>query len=495
MGLTEAEELELLELEKESSLAVEIQPKGIGQTIASYARPALEIGGALGGTAIAGALSAPTVAGIIPASVAGGALGFAGGSAVASALERALGVKPPIASLPEAITETGKNISSGISSEALGLGMGKAAQVGGKAAIGLGKRGLSVLTGPSVKDINAFIANPAAIKNAKPFDVLARELPEDLQSVSDHVTQLSDNALNTLSPSKYLEDGAMAKDAVLRAIRKSKEAMGRTISDATSQAKKTLSRYAYRLKRLGNTVSEQELGSIIRDIDNDIDWAAKEKTPQNNALKSVRIEIDGILKTNNPEYAQAMAPVSEGVRLLKKAKSLFHVERDIGKGYKPTNMTSTALKSSTDIKRVDSRDILGAIKGITGRDYLQESEFAKVAENFATSRAAGSRRVNLGKAIGAGLGAGAGGLYGGSGAIPGAVVGALAGGYADTYGGEIAGSVLENLLKLRLPGKIQAEALARTSGAIIASKLSPNMKAILQAVQGPQNGQPNQTVQ
>lgn len=361
--------------------------------------------------------------------------------------------------------------------EALVEGARQVMRSGKKLASGITKGIISTTLGPSIKDINLRISRNPEIVNAKPFDVLARELPDDVQRLSDNVSELSGKALDTLSPSKYLMEGAKAKDSVLNAVRREKEGMGRSVSDATFQAKKVLDRYAARMKRLGNTVSEKELGQIIRDIDNDIDWSSKEMTPLNNALEGVRTKIDGILKGENKAYADAMVPVAEGTRLLKKAQSIFQVESDIGKGFKAKNSTAAALKGAIKETRVDSQDVLEALKRITGRDYLREAENAAVAEAFTGGRASGSRRVNLGTLIGAGAGAGLGGLLdvGGAGTM-GALLGGATGAYLDTQGGKIAGSLVDELVRLSksmTPGRRPSPALRRVldaSGLITAAQ-------------------------
>lgn len=307
-----------------------------------------------------------------------------------------------------------------------------------------GKALISTTLGPSVKDINMRISRNPEIVKAKPFEVLAQELPDEVMKVSQKVGELSGAALDTLSPSRYIMEGAAAKESLIGAVRSEKANLGRTVSDSNAHAKKVLDRYAFRLRRLGNTVSEQELGKIVRDIDNDIDWSSKDMTPLNNALEGVRTRIDGLLKGQNTAYAEAMVPVAEGTRLIKKLQSIFQVENDIGKGFKAKNSTAAALKGAIDEKRLDSRQALEGLKGLTGRDLLREVENAGVAEAFTGGRANGSRRVNLGAALGAAVGAPIGGW---GGASIGSLTGAMTGAYIDTQGGRMAGSLIDSLVR------------------------------------------------
>lgn len=122
------------EAELEDIFAKVGPPKGFiernAETISGMARPALEMGGMLGG----GALAAP--AGPI-AAAGGGTLGYAGGKAAADLLDRGLGLKKPIQGIAQAAKETAGAIQSGAEAEmggrlAAGIlkaGAGKAAKV------------------------------------------------------------------------------------------------------------------------------------------------------------------------------------------------------------------------------------------------------------------------------------------------------------------------------------------------------------------------------
>lgn len=79
-------------------------------TAASFYRPVLEIGGAVGGAALATPL---TPAG----QVAAGGLGFAGGRAAANLIDRGLGLKKPLNGLKEIAAETASDIGAGAVNE------------------------------------------------------------------------------------------------------------------------------------------------------------------------------------------------------------------------------------------------------------------------------------------------------------------------------------------------------------------------------------------
>lgn len=108
-----------------------INSQNLPQTISAFARPALEMGGAVGGAALA----SPGIA----TTPIGGALGFAAGKSGADLLDRMMGIKQPLQNLQQAASETGQNIKQGAESELAG-------QIGG-AALGAMKKPVSKFFG------------------------------------------------------------------------------------------------------------------------------------------------------------------------------------------------------------------------------------------------------------------------------------------------------------------------------------------------------------
>lgn len=92
--------------------------QGLLRKITPYARPALEYGGMLGGSAITGGPVTPT-------GIAGGALGYAGGKSVANVLEQLAGQKQPKDLLTEA-ANAGKDVVQGTEDMMAGPVIGKA---------------------------------------------------------------------------------------------------------------------------------------------------------------------------------------------------------------------------------------------------------------------------------------------------------------------------------------------------------------------------------
>jgi hypothetical protein len=374
-------------------------PPGYGkEAVSAVARPALEVGGMMAGGATGAATPIPGGAAV------GGALGLAGGKAAADLLDRGLGIKKPIPSLGAAVGETAGNLAEGASAE---LG-NKALEAAGGAAWPAAKKAMTAVLGPSGDALEARLTRNAAVKAAQPLEVLARELPQGVQALADNVSELrkqaldavpqiknahpldvlarrlpgdvaelskkvsdlSTEALKTLPESTDAAGGALPATVLTDSIQQARGELGNSISKSAQMARSTLDGYLERAQKLGPRISQYDLGQIIRDMDHDIDWESKDLTPQNQALEGIRSQVDGALKSVNPDYEAAMKPVADGTRLLKKAETLFQVKKAAGTGYAPSNATAAALKGAIQDTRVDSQDVLDALQKITGRDYL-----------------------------------------------------------------------------------------------------------------------------
>lgn len=440
--------------------------------MANIARPALEIGGALGGAALAGAGAIPLGPVAVPAAAVGGALGMAGGSTAADALERALGIKQPLNSAADAVKEIGGNLTSGVVSEATGAAAGKALKLAAPYALRagkfVGKKTMTAVLGPSGKAIEDRFARNVEVQAAKPIEQLAQDLPDTVQELRKIVGKLSGDALDTLSHQTTIGRGGKAKDELFHAIEFERQRLGDGISDATSRANEALDRYVKRLHELPPNFSEKDLGKMIRDFDHDINWDKTELAPTNQALEGVRVAVDTMLKSGNAAYAKAMIPVARGTRTLVKAKQLFNLKNDVGNGLVPGNNTATALTGAAGETRLDSREVLDELKHFTGRDYLREVENSITAGKFVGGKANGSRRaVPLG-----GLGAGLGAMVGGpAGATVGAAGGTGMGWYLDTEGHRVAGNIIDELVRLSAKPRtpMPSEALQRAISAAVIS--------------------------
>lgn len=162
--------------------------------VSDVARPVLEMGGAVAGGAMG--LASPVPGG----AAMGGAGGYAIGKSAADLLDRGLGVKQPLRSLPEAALETGQDVNAGMQAEFLGQGIAKAVPPAVEGSLGLIKKGANKVL-PSVFKTTAGIPEKAT-------DIVLNK-PELLNR-----SKISDEQLN---------EAAMP---VLDGIRQAKERVG-----------------------------------------------------------------------------------------------------------------------------------------------------------------------------------------------------------------------------------------------------------------------------
>lgn len=169
-------------------------------TISGIARPALETAGMLGGAALAGAGTLPAGPVAIPAAAAGGALGYAVGTAGADLVDRALGVKAPIKSAGEAVKETASNVGTGAALEATGAVIGKTAGAVASAAGPVAKKALGFMakTFGSLSDETVAMLEknaPNVVKYARQGVDAAKEAAASAaKAVKTHIENYADKA-------------------------------------------------------------------------------------------------------------------------------------------------------------------------------------------------------------------------------------------------------------------------------------------------------------
>lgn len=122
-------------------------------------RPALEIGGAFGG----GALASPGIA----TTAAGGALGYAAGKSAADFIDRKLGIKEPIKTTGEAMGETVNSVKEGAMMEAGGV---VATKLLAKPLIETSVKGADLLVNAAKK--YGVKLTPAEIAKSKPLSLM-----------------------------------------------------------------------------------------------------------------------------------------------------------------------------------------------------------------------------------------------------------------------------------------------------------------------------------
>lgn len=421
------------------------QEPSIKEKVSSFARPVLEIGGAVGGGALGA--GAGGVGGM-----GGAALGYAGGKSAADALDEFLGLKNAPANIPEVATRTGENLLEGAKMEALGMALHPVVKGMASTLIKGGKKIAGPLFGVSDEALNAYLKDPKSIKDAS-MEGLARKLPNVAEKFNDVISYFSKNADDLLSTSKFLEKsandpgGAFTKDEITKALSAARKSLGGLYTDEGRTAAKALGRIGESFKRLGNTVSQSQVKGIIQKLDDEIPWTKVWKSPESltaadNALIKTRTRLDGLLKTKNPEYGEAMKPVSEAIQSRNEFIKKFGIQDIKGQGYTPADVSATRLSAATKEGKIDTQRVLERVKKITGADILPQVEMAKYNEEFFGNRKVNPMTLDLLTGTGAMLGGALGG-FGGVGT--GAIAGKMASGLVEKYGG-VGGSKILDLV-------------------------------------------------
>jgi hypothetical protein len=328
----------------------------------------------------------------------------------------------------------------GAAGGALGYGVGKVIPKIWDGVKYFGKKGLTNL-GPSGEAIEARLAGKAQ-DNAKSYPELAEHMGDTLKNLSAKTSDLSDEAAQTLSP-----DPNIPKQAVTSVIDDQLSKLGlqgKTIGATDKQISNTLTNLKEDLSGLDDQISEKDLKSLIRKMDDNINWDDQSQNKQNTVLEGIRTQLDQALKFRNPQYKAAMVPVADQTRLLDNLRRQFNFRGVPGKGLTPTDTTATKIQSSLRDNKAVTEGQLKQLADLTGNDYSDMANDYQLSQQFQRTGAQGSKRTNLGAALGSGVGYMAGGLMG---AGAGASLGSLAGGAMDAYGGKVAGKLIDSYLK------------------------------------------------
>lgn len=448
--------------QSDSSIGIiEEGPSRTAQTVSAFARPALEVGGAVGGAVLAGGASAPTIAGIIPAGVAGGALGFAAGKSAADFLDEQLGIKEPITTVKEAVKATGRNILSGIEQEALGALAKPAFNIARNVARSGAKKAISSFFGPSEEAISARFNRPEEIKNAKPLEDIAKNMSSAMGKLSDEVSRLDKEAWDSLLKLKSEPRSEIIN--ILKGVKKGIQVEGGgTIGKAAAKATETINGLMSDILKITEKgkegveqfLTQKQIRKVIQAVDENIDWNNPLASRSNEALTEFRAKLSDRLKANNPQYSAIMEPLAQRTKALNDLSRAFSLGHEAGV-FVPKDTTTGRLSLAVKEGRSSSRGLLSKLKEYTGEDVLKNVKDEMLASEFRGGRPNGSRTVNMFSGILGGLGGGAGAFAGG---VPGAfgggafgtVAGNILGGIVDRRGGQIAGSIVDRLARLPL---------------------------------------------
>lgn len=193
---------------------------------APYARPALEMGGALAGAALSspGNVVAPGLA-----SLAGAGLGFAGGRQVANALDEFAGSRKT-ATLPEALASTAMAIPEGAAMEAGGAITNKAIQAGLKMVSKAAPRIYESVAKIAPRSVPKF-ERDRAVKTALENEIPATQ--KGMGKLRGKIDDLNDQISRLIEGAKDSGKGTLSVDSIVSRLEDVKTWAMKSFADPT----------------------------------------------------------------------------------------------------------------------------------------------------------------------------------------------------------------------------------------------------------------------
>jgi hypothetical protein len=280
----------------------------------------------------------------------------------------------------------------------------------------------------------ARMKNPAAIKTAFSHKEVADQMAKSMSNLQETIGDLNTVAKDRLSSSRYLQEGAIPKSEIADTIRLARQSLGGVFSEESKKAVGALKRVKETYKKLRETVSQKQVKELIDQIDDDIDWDNPAASRTNEALIGVRTRLDDILKTQNPEYGNAMKPVADAIRVRDDFKKAFGIQKKTKRDFYASDGTVNKIKTSLKESKVDTQEVLNRYQEITGEDFITKIDNTNNKAAFYGGDTQGSRRT-AGLTVAGSVGGGA----------PGAVAGYVGGLFLDKYGHNVAGAIADVL--------------------------------------------------
>lgn len=382
-------------------LEPESRMRRVARAAAPYARPALEIGGALAGGALAtpGSVLAPGVA-----TLAGAGLGYAGGRRLSRALETYAGLREPEA-LSQALAGTALDIPAGAALEAGGAVLGVPIQAGIRTAARLFPRrtaekvieeGISKAIKPTAvgketyrgirryydkakEAVKAIIQNRENLNFVDEFGEQINKLPESLDEFSQAIQNTKDTIFKQYDA---IAKGARqyGKPVNMSDIAKELDPIvnSKPLRDFFPNIIRYAGRRAQQLK-IADRYTTQEAQDLIKHLNNSLQAYYKNPTvatagvAQIDAMiaNNIRKNLDDVIelsKTFNPGLAK-----DASYQALKKTYgALREIEKDVSR-----RTVADLRKSSKEL--VDFSDILSGGEAVQGILKLDPIKLAKAA--------------------------------------------------------------------------------------------------------------------
>jgi len=307
----------------------------------------------------------------------------------------------------------------------------------------VGKRAVASLGEPSVKDVEAYLQNPEAIRNALTKPQMAEKLAgtaEDVGKVSGHLGQ---EARGLLDENRGIISLIDIKPIIAGAKQKYLT-NGLPATAADEMAVKALDAQYTRLYEIAKAnngeIPETVLQEVIHKLQDSVQentWGNPDASAAQEAMKNLSGRLNGMLKQWNTEYGQAMVPAAEAAGLKSDIVGKFGLETSPFGKVEATEATNMKMGNVLKENKTESQDLLGQLKDMTGIDFLELARNAKVKEAFEGQGSSQGMNV-VAHAGGYGLGA-LSDLPGGR--LVGSLIGGVAGHNID--GGQVAKKILD----------------------------------------------------
>lgn len=360
----------------------------------------------------------------------------------------ALGAGLGAASGVDAAADTNEMLKSGAEGAAVGGALGGLGHAASSAIENIlpaiGKRAVASLGKPALEDVESYLQNPNAIREALTTPQMSEKLADTVGDVGRAAGHMTDAAKSTLnpesSPLSILDIRPVFEGATQKYLTSGVPA---TASDelAVKAINGQYERLVQIAKNNNGQVPEDVLQEIIHKIQstvNDNTWGNPDAKASQDALRGLSGKLNEILKTSNPEFREAMKPAAELAGLKSDVAGKFGLDVGTGGKVSSTDATGTKINNVLNETKTESQDLLEQLKQKTGIDFLDLARKAKTRDAFEGGSNGGAGVQALAHTAGYAAGA-ATGLPGGR--LIGSLVGGVVGHNVD--GGMLAKGILD----------------------------------------------------
>jgi hypothetical protein len=271
-------------------------------------------------------------------------------------------------------------------------GLEKAAGAAVRAGKGAAKEAVSLGSDLNREAIDYYLANPQAVRNARPLEDVARDVVSGLDQAKGKLQAYSQQSRDVLNRQGL----GMEKAGIVERLREEAGAMMRKAKTPEMAADaRALEEQAAFLESLpGDAFSPDDLKDLLIQL-GDKAYATNVKaggfvTPLEQGLRNVRGDVDEGVKWLSSDFKDTMAKAAEGARTLENVRPRFDTP----------DKALNALKGIARERSPFQKENLQALDEYLGKDLATQARASGVADAFDARTTNGSRNVNLGGRIG-----------------------------------------------------------------------------------------------